>query len=125
WQWCDEVDTSIRHNGWFTDDQQDETIRGLVVRLPHGRMLAGWSMGEHMASEIDSTRVYDDEREAARAADALAERVAEREREYRASDQRQQSARDDMTAARQAMTDAIAALRELGDALQQLIDAAK
>lgn len=39
WQWCDAVATGIHHTGWFTDDYQDATIRGLVFQLPKGR---GW-----------------------------------------------------------------------------------
>lgn len=82
WQWCDKVEgVWINHEGWFSDTMQDQTIRGIVFRLPHGRgFLAGWSMGEHMASEV-GRRVYSCEREAARAADREAESVAEAERE--------------------------------------------
>lgn len=82
WQWCDDVSTSIHHTGWFMDERWSDTIRGIVMRLPHGRgFLAGWSMGEHMASEVQSD-IYQDERDAARVADQLAEQVAEREREF-------------------------------------------
>lgn len=85
WQWCDKVEgVRIDHEGWFTDpDFQDQTIRGIVFRLPHGRgFLAGWSMGESMAAEV-GRRIYQSDREAARAADRDAESVAEREREHR------------------------------------------
>ena len=81
WVWCDEVDGArIKHTGWFCDEYQDEKIRGLVVRLPHGRFLSGWSMGEGMCGEVDG-RLYTNEVEAAYAADSMAEDVAERERE--------------------------------------------
>lgn len=86
WLWCDEVaDACIRHTGWFTDEyEQDETIRGIVFRLPRARgFLAGWSMGEHMASTVEYY-VYADEVSAAYAADSMAENAAEEEREYRA-----------------------------------------
>ena len=84
WQWCDDICRDIRHTGWFCDDFQDSKIRGIVMRLPHGRgFLAGWSMGEGMASEIDGY-IYADAIDAARAADSMAETVAENEREYRA-----------------------------------------
>ena len=88
WEWCDVVIRSIRHTGWFTDEYQSETIRGVVFRLPHGRgFLAGWSMGEGMASAVDRY-VWDDEKDAARAADDMAERAAERaaEREEAANE---------------------------------------
>lgn len=85
WQWCDEVSgASIRHTGWFADECET-TIRGIVARLPKGRgFLAGWSMGESMASALEA-EIYSDETEAARMADSLAESVAEREREYQAA----------------------------------------
>ena len=85
WDWCDEISGArIRHTGWWTDEYCDSKIRGIVVRLPHGRFMAGWSMGEGMASSLDPD-VYDDIIDAARAADSIAETAAEREREYQAT----------------------------------------
>lgn len=80
--WCDDIDGTIRHNGWYlTDDGDGDTVRGIVARLPHSRgFLAGWSMGAGMASELSAT-IYDDESDAAQAADAGAESLAERERD--------------------------------------------
>ena len=85
WKWADEIKAAhINHTGWHSDEYGDsEKIRGLVVYLPHGRMLAGWSMGEGMASAVEGD-IYTDETDAARAADSIAENVAEREREYQA-----------------------------------------
>ena len=85
WQWCDEVDgVRIDHTGWFCDEYGDGgKIRGIVVALPHGRFLAGWSMGEGMASTVDAD-LYDTAEDAACAADSMAERAAEDEREYQA-----------------------------------------
>lgn len=83
WKWADEV-VRLKHAGWFADEFGDQTIRGLVMRLPHGRgFLAGWSMGAGMASAVDCY-VYPDEESAAWAADSIAENVAEDERDYRA-----------------------------------------
>jgi hypothetical protein len=80
WKWSDEV-VNLRHKGWLFDKFQSETIRGLVMRLPSGRgFLAGWSMGENMASGVGA-RSYETEREAAYAADREAELIAEQERE--------------------------------------------
>jgi len=87
WEWCDQVEgVRIRHTGWFTDEHGDtDTIRGLVMRLPKGRgFLAGWSMGSGMASAVDC-EIYADASDAAYAADCLAERAAERERDYQES----------------------------------------
>lgn len=83
WEYADEVSRPIKHTGWFSDECGDDIIRGIVLRLPKGRgFLAGWTMGEHMATNIDVSWVYDDEVEAAFAADSMAEWAAERNREY-------------------------------------------
>ncbi len=83
WEYADKVARAIRHTGWFCDEYGDMTIRGIVLRLPRRRgFLAGWTMGESMATEIDVSWVHDDEVDAARAANDLAERAAERTREY-------------------------------------------
>lgn len=73
----------INHTGWYTDDDgMKDTIYGIVARLPHGRgFLAGWSMGAGMATSLER-EVYDSESSACHAADSIAERTAEREREY-------------------------------------------
>ena len=86
WQWADDVEGAhISHSGWFTDDYGDsEKIRGIVILLPHGRYMAGWSMGTGMASTIEPG-VFDDIVDAARVADSIAENAADREREYRAT----------------------------------------
>lgn len=89
WQWCDECDDAPNHvrrnNGWYADPNgMGETIRGIVLRLPRSRgFLAGWSMGEGMASTVDG-ELHATERDAARAADQMAEHAAEDEREYQA-----------------------------------------
>ena len=86
WQWADDVEgASIRHTGWWTDDYGDsEKIRGIVILLPHGRYMAGWSMGKGMASTIEPG-VFDDIVDAARVADSIAENAADNEREYQAT----------------------------------------
>ena len=86
WQWADDVEgASIRHTGWWTDDYGDsEKIRGIVVLLPYGRFMAGWSMGEGMASTIEPG-VFDDIDDAARMADEHARVAADNEREYQAT----------------------------------------
>lgn len=79
WQWCDDVSGArITHTGWFTDENgEGDKIRGLVLRLPHGRgFLAGWSMGEGMATTVERYR-YDSEVDAAHAADSIADRASE------------------------------------------------
>jgi hypothetical protein len=68
----------LRHTGWYTDSFQDGTIRGIVYRLPHGRFVYGYEDPDNsdaalLCFDLDA----DDEREAARYADQLAEHVAE------------------------------------------------
>lgn len=83
WQWADDAYHGIGHTGWFTDPWgSGDKIRGIVVALPHGRFLAGWSMGEGMASSVDCSPVFGSAIDAAIHADGLAENAAEREREY-------------------------------------------
>lgn len=104
WEYCDEVSGArIRHTGWYADEFQDTKIRGLVFRLPRSRgFLAGWTMGESMASGMDCD-IYETELEAARAADSLAESVANKEREYQEAEsakfeQEEREARETMEA---------------------------
>lgn len=88
WKWCDEVEgCRANHTGWCTDEFGDsEKLRGIVLRLPNNRgFLAGWSMGEGMASTVEYP-IYDDEVDAAYAADSLAEDAADNEREYQESE---------------------------------------
>lgn len=80
WQWGDEV-VDLGHSGWYCDEYGDTIARGLVICLPHGRFLAGWSLGEGMTSGYDGA-LYTDQEEAARAADEEARIVAEHEQEY-------------------------------------------
>jgi len=81
-RWADDV-ARLNHTGWFIDPHGDgETARGFVLTLPHGRgFLAGYSLGEGMASGLDSS-IYPDETGAALAADSMAENVAAENREY-------------------------------------------
>lgn len=80
WRWADDV-IKLRHNGYFCGI---DTIRPIVAILPHNRFLAGWSLGEGMASAVEGEIYYTPE-DAAHAADSMAEQAAEREREYQES----------------------------------------
>lgn len=83
WQWADDVEGAhISHSGWFCDEYGDgDKIRGIVILLPHGRFMAGWSMGKGMASTIEPG-VFDDINEAAQMADEHARVAADAEYEY-------------------------------------------
>ena len=87
WRWCDDVTSRITHTGWYADEYGGgDKIRGIVFRLPRSRgFLAGWSMGEGMITELDC-EVFDDETNAAYAADSMAEYVADQERDYQERD---------------------------------------
>lgn len=78
WEWASDTE-------WYCDEFGDQTMRGIILRLPHGRFLAGYSMGEGMSSAVSAT-VYTDEGEARAAADEEARCVAESEREYQAQE---------------------------------------
>lgn len=64
-------------------NEYGDTIEGIIARLPHGRFLAGWTMGQGMASELAGT-VYDDEDEARYAAKEEARAAADVQAEYEA-----------------------------------------
>lgn len=109
----------LDHDGWYTDDQCDNVFRPRVWLLPHGRFLAGYDASEWDTMQLNRA-VYDDEREAWRAADRMAERDAETERDY---SERWQAARDVQDARdekRKAMQAAHGEARELIAVLRDL-----
>ncbi len=83
-RWCDTVLSRIGHGGWYTDDDghSGETVRGMVLSLSHARFVAAAVWTGCDVVDIDRSTIYDCEDEAARAADGLAERAAEQERDY-------------------------------------------
>lgn len=80
---------SVDHQGWFLDDDfQEEVARGIVYRLPtrkgRAQFIAGMADPDNDGPAMLSLgTIEDDEREAARSADHLAECYAEAERDYR------------------------------------------
>jgi len=114
WTWCDKIaDIRIDHRGWWTNDLGDgETIRGVVFRLPHGRgFLAGHAMGEGMLSTL-CCKVWDNERDAAYEADRMAERAAQKERDYQRAWRAGMDAADLETTIRDFRTELLALIRE-------------
>lgn len=127
WTWCDEVDGGrIDHTGWWCDPQGDgETVRGIVLRLPHGRgFLAGASMGEGMSTWFEPD-LHTDESSAARSADQIAECAAEKEREYqeawRAGNEAGDAWREAMSAALDCASSARVMLRAARVALRRAL----
>lgn len=89
YKFADEI-VNLRHNGWYCDIYGNQTIRGIVFTLPNRRgFVAGWTMGEGMCASLDFD-IYQTEEEAAYAADSIAERAAESEREYQESNQNEE-----------------------------------
>ena len=80
-KYADECYQGIRHEGWYTDAECDEKARGIVVRLPHGKFLAGceWSAN---GERVYFPEVFVDESDAARRADSHAESFADDCREH-------------------------------------------
>lgn len=72
----------VDHRGWYTRDDGDSGVyRGFILRLSHGRMLAGYHSTDNDEYVIYTT-IYDETRECAYAADRNAELMAESERDY-------------------------------------------
>lgn len=88
--YADELNArGIQHKGWYTDeDGMGETLRGVVYALParNGQRVYAYGYAdpcnEGCAYLVFDTRYNDDETGAAYAADRIAEKHAEREREY-------------------------------------------
>jgi len=72
----------IRHTGWYTDPYGENTMRGIVISLPHARYLAGYvfSMNDE---RVIRPQLHTDKVDAAYMADEHARVAAEREMEYR------------------------------------------
>jgi hypothetical protein len=72
WRWADEI-ILLGHHGLPCVGLK-EMIRGFVVYLPHGRFMAGWSMGD-TAVQV-AGEVFRSAEIAAHAADDLAREAA-------------------------------------------------
>lgn len=84
-------------SGYYYDDDYSETMQPIVARLPQSRgFLAGWTMGEGMATQLGGY-IYADIEGAARAAHGEAEQAAESEREYQLAERerREREEKDD------------------------------
>ncbi|MCY1283628.1 hypothetical protein D9M70_325110 [compost metagenome] len=81
---------SLRHTGWYADNYQDLLYVGVVYQLSGARGAERWVAGYHDKDAgtvtLDIRTVYDEARDAALAADALAECEAGKSREFYAKD---------------------------------------
>jgi len=85
---------SLRHSGWYCDEECHGIMYGVVAILPRSRgFLAGWSLGEGMATSFDGF-VWDTIEDAARAADEEARVAADREREFQVEENRRLDAEE-------------------------------
>lgn len=118
----------LRHTGWFKDADASETIAGHVWQLPARDggpvYLAGYVEPDSGYCTLDAWNggicVYGDKDDAARAADSLAERDAETEREHnerwheaRRVDESRDEKRDTLRAAHGEARGLVAVLRDL------------
>jgi hypothetical protein len=113
----------LKHNGWYTDNFQDETVYGVVLslRTPHGRRY----YPAISSKSFDVTTVYigdwfegdDAECEAARRADQYAESYAEDAREHDAQFQAEQQieeARKEIKTTRRQILDLCKEIKQAG-----------
>jgi hypothetical protein len=110
--YCDNIDRSIGHTGWYTNydgttyKDGSGKARGVVVELPKmpgfpdGRFLAGYMWGDNN-ERVLWPELYSDNTEAARAADSHAEYFADIERE---NNRKWNAARDIETAIDEKLT---------------------
>lgn len=114
------------HNGWYLDDYCDETAWGVVGCLSHRRFVAGVSDSyDESYAQWDRSKIYDNEKDAAIAADREAERYAEKEREYREADQKVQDAEGKLLDLQRELDDVISGARigQLNDAINKAAEA--
>lgn len=121
-RWLGPADKSARmdHQGWYANSFQDETTRGVVYRLPHGRFVAGasdpWNCDKDgFGPFLMGREVFTDEREAALAADRLAEIYEEFLREDDAKQQAEaqiEEKRAEVASLREDIRELIAGIRE-------------
>ena len=89
--WSDEH-LHIRHTGWYSDNYQEETFRGVVFRLSarsggRERFVAGYFESMSEGFVLDLSEIWEDDLTgAAREGDRLAERAAEKARDFEAKD---------------------------------------
>ena len=84
----------LGHRGWFTDVDCTMKARGIVVRLPHEKFIAGYEWDD-TGERVYFPEIFDSETDAARRADSHAESFADDCREHDAKDREAQKLQDD------------------------------
>ena len=83
--YCDKIARRINPTGWFADEYQGSNYRGVVFRLTRSRgFVVGYQESDNDGIVVDLWTIWDsdDDIGAAYAADNMAERAAEKAREY-------------------------------------------
>ena len=106
-EYADECYRGIRHKGWFTDADCTMKARGIVVRLPHGKFLAGYE-GDDNGERVYFPEIFTDESDAACRADGHAESFAADCREHDAKDREAQKLQDEAEAMAQQLAEKLA-----------------
>lgn len=138
---ADELDKSIQHNGWYIDSFQDDTYRGAIWQLPGRNRQNVYVVGyvdpnNPGAALIDFDAIYgepswrdryddDDLRDAARAADRMAELFAEAEREFQlkdAAERRAEELREEAAELRRGLCEEIQTVRKKIASLREEAD---
>lgn len=133
-EWADKCEgVRIDHKGYYDSEYCEEVYRGVVLKTTRGTFIAGACHGSESRSKgwanlcgndsaviIDSGYFHDCERDAALAADGLAERIAEEEREYQEKANAGIKAADLAQEVRDMRAETLASLAELRQARKAL-----
>ena len=106
-KYADECYQGIRHEGWFTDADCAGKARGIVVRLPHEKFIAGYEW-EDSGERVYFPELFDDPTEAARRADGHAESFANDCREHDAKYREAQNLQTEAEAMAQQLAEKLA-----------------
>jgi hypothetical protein len=115
----------LKHTGWYADAYCSELYCGQVWQMParngSPRYIAGYVEQDAEYAVIESEKgqfcIYDDKEEAARSADYLAEKCAERQREYSEAERAENDAmelKDDAKTAVHAIVKALKDQKQVG-----------
>lgn len=110
---ADDIIPSLRHRGWYADTHCDEVYRGIVYRLPGNRFVFGYADPINLDCALLANWLADDAHDAARSADSIAERFADRDRAFDDAWHAVHSAVQKRREARAEVREALADLREL------------
>lgn len=81
---CSEITPAIHHDGWYCNNFENEVFHGAVFQLPSRRgqlrFIAGYFEPWNDGALVDIGTIYDDQIDAALAADSFAEHNAEKQR---------------------------------------------